>query len=93
MSTIIDWFGNEISVPEKPAKPEKGVNPCLVVYGPGPEGAKCKTCVHCRYPLHQSGRFWKCDLRRLTHGRATDHRVTWPACGKYEERQGEYHGG
>ena len=69
------------------------INPCIALYGAGATGKKCKTCVHCRYPLMYAAKHWKCDLRKLSHGTATDHRVSWPACGRYEERKEEYHGG
>lgn len=55
-------------------------NPCVKVYGPGPEGARCKTCAL----LVRNGRYAKCRLRRISHGAATDHRVYHPACGKYQ---------
>lgn len=70
------------------------INPCLALYGNGPDGAICRYCVHCRYRAQSNRvRYWKCDLRKLTHGAATDHRVGWPACGRYEKRTEEYHGG
>jgi hypothetical protein len=68
-------------------------NPCIALYGRGQDGATCKNCAHLRYPLNYAKRHWKCDLRTSTHGAATDHRVGWPACGRYEERKEEYHGG
>lgn len=92
MPELIDWFGNPIAIPETP-KPDKNANPCIPVYGPGPDGQQCKGCVHLRFPQHHSARHWKCDLRKMTHGAATDHKVSWPACGRYEKREGEYHGG
>jgi hypothetical protein len=59
------------------------VNPLLALYGPGPEGAICRDCVHLE--RHQYGTtFYKCDLRRNTSSPTTDHRVRWPACGKFE---------
>ena len=89
---MIDWFGNSITPPEQPKKAD---NQCIALYGKGPEGQTCKGCVHLRYPIQRNpkARFWKCDLRRLTHGRATDHKVSYPACGRYEPRTEEYHGG
>jgi hypothetical protein len=72
-------------------KPDE--NPCIALNGTGPDGAICRTCVHCRYPKMRRTRYWKCDLRTLTHGRGTDHKVGWPACGRYEERTEAYHGG
>lgn len=92
MPELTDWFGNPITIAEKP-KPDKNTNPCLALHGPGPDGQKCRGCVHLRFPQHHSARHWKCDLRKLTHGPATDHKVTWPACGRYQKREGEYNGG
>lgn len=88
---MIDWFGNELPEPSKePANP----NPCLALYGPGPDGVTCKDCVHLRYPLgYWRKRHYKCDLRTLSHGAKTDHRVSWDACGRDEKRTEEYHGG
>ncbi len=60
-------------------------NPCVKMYGPGPAGMQCKTCSHFR-SIKFANIYWKCDLRQNTHGAKTDHRKTWPACGKYQER-------
>ena len=68
--------------PCEPSSPEP--NPCIHVYGPGPEGKKCKTCGH--LVVREYGtRYYKCDLRRDSRCSATDHRVRWSACGKYKE--------
>lgn len=71
------------------------VNPCIALYGSGPEGQPCKDCIHLRYAINRNpnARYWKCDLRKLTHGTVTDHRVNWQSCGKYERRTEPYHGG
>jgi len=61
-------------------------NPLIVVYGKGPAGAKCGDCVHFFRQGGVAGTYYKCELRRVTSGPATDHRVRWPACGKYEVR-------
>jgi hypothetical protein len=64
--------------------PPRRENPMVRLFGPGPAGTLCKTCVHLR--RHRQANVWhKCDLRINTGGRATDHRSRWPACGKYEE--------
>ena len=68
-------------------------NPCIALYGAGPEDTTCKDCIHLRYPHNYPTRHWKCDLRKLTHGTATDHKVNWPACARYEKRTEPYHGG
>ena len=61
-------------------------NPVRVALGPGPEGAICGDCTHFYRVGGVAGRYYKCDLRKNTGGPATDHRVRWPACAKYEER-------
>lgn len=68
-------------------------NPCVQVYGRGKEGVQCKTCVllskrtYAGYPgLSAARRYYKCELRGDTHGAATDHRVGWDACAKYQEK-------
>ncbi len=67
-----------------PAIEPKRVNPLLRVYGPGPEGAICRDCVYLR-AHQQSKRWYKCVLR-APGGPATDHRVRWQACGRFEAR-------
>lgn len=62
-------------------------NPCIHVWGPGPEGAKCKTCEHLVKWQH-ARTYYKCDMRRMSASGATDHRVNWRACGKYEASDG-----
>lgn len=60
-------------------------NPLLVVYGKGPDGAKCGDCTHLFARGDTAGTYYKCDLRRVTGGPGTDHRVRWPACGRFKE--------
>lgn len=59
-------------------------NPMLAVYGPGPGGMTCKGCVHLFRAFGGARNYPKCELRRVSSSVATDHRVNWPACGKYE---------
>ena len=63
-------------------------NSCRLLFGPGPDGAKCRTCVHLQ--AHQPGNrvFWKCGLRTFTRGAKSDHRVRWKACAKYQPAAG-----
>lgn len=73
-----------IDVPVEP-------NPCVLLYGPGPEGARCKQCMRLlRYG--RSGKRWnKCPLRRKSTditklgAASTDHRVNWKACSQFIE--------
>lgn len=88
MEKLTDWFGNPISAPAQPEKPPKNENPCFHAYGPGPEGEQCKNCIHL-IGICYSKTVYKCDLRKLTHGAATDHKVRWPACAKFERRDGD----
>jgi len=60
-------------------------NPCRRLLGPGPAGVRCKTCK--RLEVRQyANTYYKCQLRNNTSGPATDHRVNWFACAKYERR-------
>jgi len=64
----------------KPRNP----NPCVALYGEMP-GQTCKGCKYLIGWAH-SRVYYKCQLRKITHGAGTDHRVNWPACGKYEKK-------
>lgn len=96
---MLDLFGNELLLKPAEAKPARTitptVNPCLALYGAGPENQPCVDCVHLRYRPQRNpkARYWKCDLRKLTDGPASDHRVNWPSCGRYEARTEPYSGG
>lgn len=61
-------------------------NPCVVAFGPGPEGRTCGECSHLFARGDTAGRYYKCDLRVITGGPGSDHRVRWPACARFEER-------
>jgi hypothetical protein len=61
-----------------------GKNPMLLAFGPGPENATCGHCKHME-GYQQAATWYKCALRKNTGGRKTDHKVRWPACGKFEE--------
>lgn len=68
-------------VGEQPGFPDS-VNPCAKLYGPGPDGAKCKGCA-VLFSHGASRRYYKCRLRNFTHGPGSDHRANWPACGRF----------
>ena len=63
----------------------KRMNPMVAAWGRGPEGETCAHCAHL-YGKQYANTYWKCDLRANTGGAATDHRVRWPACAKFEAR-------
>jgi hypothetical protein len=80
-------------LPPPPAKPPRLVdahpksNPCVAAFGAGPAGKICKSCVRFQSDDYHGVTYHKCELRGMTHGPGTDHRVKWPACSKYEERE------
>lgn len=59
-------------------------NPMLQVAGPGPEGTQCGDCANLVMQGGVAGRYYKCTERGITGGPATDHRVRWPTCGRFE---------
>ena len=61
-------------------------NPCVRLWGLGPEGEKCKTCDRLNVRCYGDHRYYKCALRKETAGPGTDHRVGWRACAKWEAR-------
>lgn len=69
-----------------PEAPVRKTNPCLLVYGPGPEGAICWDCEHLFRRGYHTRHYLKCDLRKETRGAGSDHRARWPACGRFLER-------
>lgn len=50
-----------------------------------------KTCRGCKHLLRfkQGAKWFKCSLSKMTSSAATDWRASWPACGKYAEKEGE----
>jgi len=73
----------EIAINNIP-KAHKHLNPCVRALGPGPEGATCKNCAKLIRVLYRDKVYVKCQMRAVTHGPGTDHRVNWPACKKWE---------
>lgn len=78
------WLSQQIQKQKLIRVPNR-VNPCLAMYGKGPDDKRCKTCVHL-VSFACAKKYYKCDLRKITHGRATDHLVNWPACSQYQPR-------
>jgi hypothetical protein len=70
---------------EKPGKPDKKQNPCIAQYGPGPNGKTCDQCSRLVGICH-ARTYYKCRLRKVTNGPASDHSRRWQACAKFEQR-------
>ena len=64
----------------------RNINPCVALWGLGPEDKKCATCAFL-FAKHYDKTYYKCRKRSNTNAPGTDHRVRFPACAKYEERQ------
>jgi hypothetical protein len=80
-------FGEQEPVKTLPLKNRSGsfnINPCIAVFGAGPDGSKCKNCKQLRSKAG-SKTFYKCALRSITNGPATDHKINWPGCAKFEQ--------
>lgn len=62
----------------------RGVHPATL--RPLRKDETCGTCVHHHDYLYHSRRLHKCELHRLgeSHSEASDIRVSWPACTKWE---------
>lgn len=64
---------------------EKGGNPCIQAYGPGPRGRECGECRLIEASVvkgGQQGTRYRCQLRSPSHNQ----KVRWPACGRFEKR-------
>lgn len=87
IEVAIDLFGNPIH-PAYNLKNKTGQfknNPCIPCYGKGPEGTKCKTCALLIKKYFNGKTYNKCSLRGNNNSVGTDHKVSWPTCGKYKE--------
>lgn len=51
-----------------------------------PPGETCGSCGHC-WAKKYANRYYKCDLTPDSSGPATDIRVRWPACVKWEPKK------
>jgi hypothetical protein len=49
------------------------------------EDRKCGDCIHHQDYHYHNRHYHKCDIWHVSHSEATDIRVSWPACGKFEE--------
>jgi hypothetical protein len=74
-------------------------NPCVLVFGPGPAGKRCRDCAHLGQRLVPAVRLatnedwlrtrYFCTLRvdPLRDERLEpEHRVRWPACARFQMR-------
>jgi len=93
LKPVVDWDApyDPLLTRRRRATTKFHGNPLVLLYGVTPE-KQCKTCKH--LTGHRRARtYYKCLLRGVTHGPGTDHRVGWPACGRYETAEGHGKGG
>lgn len=69
--------------PESPLKLKKPIE----MYGSGPSGKTCKSCNNLTNNGYRGRGYYKCKQWKDSHSPATDVRLKWPACGRYEERE------
>ena len=55
----------------------------------GPETSRCGACSHSYYRGYATKRYWKCDLVKATSGAATDIKLKWRGCARFDERKPE----
>ena len=84
----LDLFGNEVEIVD-PSKGRKKTPRMQEVFGTV-SGKTCGDCAHC-FAFTQSRKWYKCELWLQMcfptggHSAASDIRLKWPACGKFEK--------
>lgn len=63
-------------------------NPLVRRYGLGPAGKKCLACDFGFFQSGGSRKFYKCRLRGVSNGQATDHSSRFDACAKFKQDVG-----
>lgn len=48
-------------------------------------GRECRGCLHLQRASNGNSSFWKCTKYRVSAGTATDWRLSWEACGLWED--------
>lgn len=61
-------------------------NPMVRKLGYGPEGATCRDCDWLLRLQHHDRTYRKCEVRGVTHGAGTDHKVSFRACASFAFR-------
>lgn len=79
--TVPTGFLTAAEIRRKTRRPS--VNPMIVVHGPDPQDRQCQYCEHLKCLHYNRRNYYKCDLRVITGGAATDHRLKWPACARF----------
>lgn len=69
---------------------EQGMHPATGVALRTGLADSCGTCKNCVLTGNGNSSFYKCKLVHNTHGSATDIRLKWPACIKWERLEGEH---
>ena len=83
---MIDGYSYEPPTPTEKANEARKYRKPQELYGLANNGETCKTCKWC-YGFRQSKQYYKCEQWIMSHSEATDIRLKWLACGKYEKRE------
>jgi len=76
-----EWAAGKKREPDVINNPNKMVRK----FGRGPKDTKCKTCKHLvRYDYHNKN-YYKCSNYGYSKSIASDFRLKFESCGKYEE--------
>lgn len=88
----IDVFGQKMQLSPNPMTGIYGYAPGVSILRAGETGGSVydgPQCGECVFFLRGRKSYHKCRKRGITNGPGTDHRVRWPACGLFEEREPE----
>ena len=83
-------FGYEVADLSTPTKAQYKANrflanPMIRAFGMAHDPlARCKDCKNLVYKQYAK-RYYKCILRGCSNSEATDHRLHWQACSKFEK--------
>lgn len=81
-----DLFGNQSPQPIKTGRIGKPkTNPLIRVYGPGPDGAKCRDCQF-QFFREFAKKYSKCEKREVSSSPKTDHNSRYQACGLFRPK-------
>ncbi len=74
--TLNDYWSLPPDQQEQVRNAPPSPNPCVNLYGPGPADKQCKDCSHLIKIGGHARDYIKCDLRKITNGAGSDHRVS-----------------
>lgn len=86
--SMIEGYEYDPPSPMQLASENRKFKKPVEMFGLGPTGKTCKTCKH-RFGNTRNKTWYKCEKWHISSSIATDIRLKWPACGKYEMEKAE----